>query len=113
VKYVAMLASCFMLVSCLTYSSTLKIEAKCYSETSVGFQRTTRRCIQDDRAHNHGCENFKSYRSMIPMYKGWARNPALAPRPSMIYRAYDTYVTFILTREDKIRSSRYGETLLI
>jgi hypothetical protein len=30
-----------MLVSCLAYSSTLKMEAKCSSETSVEFQRTT------------------------------------------------------------------------
>jgi hypothetical protein len=29
--------TCFMLVSCLAYYSTLKIEATCYSETSVDF----------------------------------------------------------------------------
>jgi hypothetical protein len=28
----------FMLVSCLAYSSTLKMEATCFSETSVDFQ---------------------------------------------------------------------------
>jgi hypothetical protein len=38
-----------MLVSYLDYSSTLKIEATCSSETSVHFQRTTRRCIPEDR----------------------------------------------------------------
>jgi hypothetical protein len=30
---------CFMLVSRLLYSSTLKMEEKCSSETLVGFQR--------------------------------------------------------------------------
>jgi hypothetical protein len=33
-------ATCFMLVSCLAYSSTLKMEATYFSETSVDFQRT-------------------------------------------------------------------------
>jgi hypothetical protein len=36
----ALLANCFMLVSCLAYSSTLKMEATCSSEMSVDFQRT-------------------------------------------------------------------------
>jgi hypothetical protein len=35
----------FTLVSCSAYSSTLKIEAICFSETSVDFQRTTRQYI--------------------------------------------------------------------
>jgi hypothetical protein len=37
------------LVSCLAYSSTLKMEAICSSETSVDFQRTTWRYIPEDR----------------------------------------------------------------
>jgi hypothetical protein len=36
------------LVSCLAYS-TLKMEAICSSETSIDFQRTTRRYIPEDR----------------------------------------------------------------
>jgi hypothetical protein len=36
-------------VSCLAYSSTLKTEAICSSETSVDFQRTTRRYISEDK----------------------------------------------------------------
>jgi hypothetical protein len=36
-----LLATCFTTV-CLAYSSTLKTEATCSSETSVDFQRTTR-----------------------------------------------------------------------
>jgi hypothetical protein len=39
-----------MLVSYLAYSSTLKMEGTCSSETSVGFQRTTWRDIPEDRA---------------------------------------------------------------
>jgi hypothetical protein len=48
------------LVTCLAYSSTLKMEAICSSETSVGTQRTTRRYIPDDSTLNHRCENLKS-----------------------------------------------------
>jgi hypothetical protein len=39
----AFTAAYFMLVSCLAYSSTLKMEAPYSTEKSVGFQRTTRR----------------------------------------------------------------------
>jgi hypothetical protein len=54
-------AVCFSLISCLAYS-TLNIEATCYSETSVDFQRTTRRYIPEERTlRNHSCENLKSY----------------------------------------------------
>jgi hypothetical protein len=35
---------------CLAYSSTLKMEASCSSDTSVDFQRTTRRYITEDGA---------------------------------------------------------------
>jgi hypothetical protein len=38
------------------------MEAICSSETSVDFQRTTRRYIPEDSAFlNHRCENLKSY----------------------------------------------------
>jgi hypothetical protein len=40
---------CFMHVSCLAYSSALKLEAPYSSETSVDFHRATRRCMSDDR----------------------------------------------------------------
>jgi hypothetical protein len=58
------------LVSCSAYSSTLKIDAICSSETLVDFQRTTRRYIPEDIAsstpfHNHRCENLKSYIFLI------------------------------------------------
>jgi hypothetical protein len=34
-------AACFILVSCLPYSSTLKMEATCSSKTSLDFQQAT------------------------------------------------------------------------
>jgi hypothetical protein len=49
----------FTLVSCLAYSSTLKMEAKCSSETSVEFQRTTRRYIPEDNTL-HAYTQFKA-----------------------------------------------------
>jgi hypothetical protein len=39
----------FTLISYSAYSSTLKIEAICSSETPVDFERTTQRCIPEDR----------------------------------------------------------------
>jgi hypothetical protein len=48
-----------------SYSSTLKMEAICSSETSLDTQRTTRRYIPEDGTlHNHRCENLKSYMVM-------------------------------------------------
>jgi hypothetical protein len=44
----ALLAACFMIVSCLAYSSILKMEAICSSETLVDFHPTTRRYIPED-----------------------------------------------------------------
>jgi hypothetical protein len=42
------LATCFMVVTFLTYSSILKMEATCSSEKSVDFHWTTRRYIPED-----------------------------------------------------------------
>jgi hypothetical protein len=51
-----------LLVGLLDFSSTLKMEALCSSETPIATQRTTRRHIpEDDTLHNHRCENLKSY----------------------------------------------------
>jgi hypothetical protein len=55
-----LLATCFSVVSCLAYCSTLNVET-CSSEKLVAFQRTTRCYIPQDRSlHNHRCENLKS-----------------------------------------------------
>jgi predicted metal-binding protein len=54
-------ATC-LLVGLLDFSSTLKMEALCSSETSVATQVATRRHIpEDDTLHNHRCKNLKSY----------------------------------------------------
>jgi hypothetical protein len=58
-----------MLVSSSAYSSTLKIEAACSSETSIDFQWTRQRYIPEDRIlNNHRYDNFKSYRVV---HAGW------------------------------------------
>jgi hypothetical protein len=44
------LTPAFTPVSCSAYSLTLKMEKICSSETSVHFQRTTRRYIPEDSA---------------------------------------------------------------
>jgi hypothetical protein len=49
----ALLVACFMLVSCLAYSSTLKMEVTCSSESSVDFQRITWRYIAEHRILHH------------------------------------------------------------
>jgi hypothetical protein len=52
----------FTLVSCLAYSSSLKMEATCSSETSVDSKLTTWRCIPEGRTlHDHNSENLKSF----------------------------------------------------
>jgi hypothetical protein len=46
------------------------MEAICSSETSVDFQRVTRRYIPEDSTlHNHRCENLKSYEWKITNLK--------------------------------------------
>jgi hypothetical protein len=52
-----LLSTCFTMVSCLAYFSTLEMDATCSSETSVDFQRTT----GDRSLPSHSCENLKSY----------------------------------------------------
>jgi hypothetical protein len=52
-----------MLISCLAYSSTLKMEGTYSSKTPVAFQQNTRRHIVEERSlHDHRCENLQSYK---------------------------------------------------
>jgi hypothetical protein len=52
----------FHTVSCLAYSSTLKMEATYSFEMSVDFQWTTLHYIPEDSTiHNYCCENLRSY----------------------------------------------------
>jgi hypothetical protein len=53
-------ANCFAyhllaLAPCSAKFFTLKMEATCYSETSIGFQRTTRRYVPGDRIRRSPC----------------------------------------------------------
>jgi hypothetical protein len=43
------LAACVVLISCLAYSSTLKMEAACYSETSINFYQASRCYVPEER----------------------------------------------------------------
>jgi hypothetical protein len=52
-------ARCFLLVTCLAYSSTLKMEAVRSFKTSAYFYETTRRHIPED-CTLHRCEDLKS-----------------------------------------------------
>jgi hypothetical protein len=58
------------LVSCLAYSSILKMKATCSSETSVDFQRTLWCCIPEDKAlHGRCSENHKPYKCLLVYLK--------------------------------------------
>jgi hypothetical protein len=59
---VALLATCFMLVSCLAYSPNLKMVVTCSSEMYVDLQWTIQCYIPEDRTlHNDWSETLKSY----------------------------------------------------
>jgi hypothetical protein len=59
------LAACFMLLSCLAYSSTLKMKVTCSSEMSVDFQWTTQVCMSEDRTFQHAEISFSNVPSLI------------------------------------------------
>jgi hypothetical protein len=61
------LAACFMLVSCVTYSSTVKTEAICSFETSVHFHRSVRSYIADDTTL-HNTEVLQTYCKFSPSF---------------------------------------------
>jgi hypothetical protein len=57
----------FTLVSCSVWSSTLKMETIYSSDTSVDFQRTTRRYIPENSTlRNHRGEDLRSYTALYP-----------------------------------------------
>jgi hypothetical protein len=58
----ALSATCFVLVSCLAYSSTQKMRVICSSETSDVFRQSTWCYVPGDGTlYNHRCENLKCY----------------------------------------------------
>jgi hypothetical protein len=57
---------CGLLKKSLAYSSTLKMEAICFSETSVDIQLTIQSCIPEDiTLHNHRYQILRSYMTII------------------------------------------------
>jgi hypothetical protein len=61
-KKLALLAACFVLISCLAYSLTVKIEVTCYSKMLVDFQWTVEHYIPEDKIlHNDWYEYFNPY----------------------------------------------------
>jgi hypothetical protein len=61
----ALLATRFMLISCLAYFLTMKMEAKCSFDMSVDIQQTTRCYIPKCRTfHNHLREHLKKKNSV-------------------------------------------------
>jgi hypothetical protein len=64
-----LLDACFMVISCLYYSSNLKMEAACSSETLIGIQRPTQRCIPEDGTLMvHYCERTERQEPLEPAY---------------------------------------------
>jgi hypothetical protein len=49
IRPIALLATCFILVSCLAHSLFLEMQMTCSSETSVDFQWTTRHYVPEHR----------------------------------------------------------------
>lgn len=46
-----------------------RVEAKCFSETLVDFQRSTSHYIPEARTvHNESCNNFHSYSKTLPTF---------------------------------------------
>jgi hypothetical protein len=68
-------ANFFVLVSCLAYSSIMKMEDTCSSETSIDFQLTTRRYIPEARTLRISCKLSKeselNYNLMKNLYEAY------------------------------------------
>jgi hypothetical protein len=100
-RYQRGLPAAFNLVSCSAYS-TLKMEAICSSETSLDFQRITRRYIPDDSStHNHRCKNLKSY--AIIQFLPHCKYP-VSPfqRQFMLFREINKYFSVNITQNTYI-----------
>jgi hypothetical protein len=67
-----LLVICLMLVFCLAYFSTLRMEMTCSSETSIDFQRTTLHYVPEDRAlHLLCCEILYFKNTPHKILLGW------------------------------------------
>jgi hypothetical protein len=82
---------CFHTGFSLAYSSILKMEEICSSETSVDTQRSRLRYIPEDGTlHNHRCENLKSYALRCV----WRLYPFICP--VYFLRNYSRLTTWII-----------------
>jgi hypothetical protein len=80
-------------VTSLACSSTLKMKATCSSETSVHFQRTTRRYIPEDRTlHNYRCENLKSYNTVTVFEQ--SPHSRADHKPCHLYYYFKSFMSF-------------------
>jgi hypothetical protein len=73
----ALLATFFILVSCLAYSTTLKMDASRSSTSLVDFQQTAWCYIPEGRTiHNHCCKTSNSYAFLYFMVHWSMLNPS-------------------------------------
>jgi hypothetical protein len=94
----ALLATYFTLVSCLTYSSTVKMGTICSSETSVDFQRTTRRYILEDRTLVYYFDQMSSPLNSTQRIPSNPRSGAIFLNMSLFYRKLTIANLFSLSR---------------
>jgi hypothetical protein len=92
------------------------MEAICSSETSAGFQLTTRRCIPEDSIlHNHHCENLKSYlvqfissrRKYFEIY-AW-KYMKIIHKVKYAKLVMSSYVPFTVFHQSNPRTQRYKQ----
>jgi hypothetical protein len=82
----ALFATCFTLVDCSAYSSTLKVQALCSSETLVYFPWTARQYIPEDRT-------LQTYRISLPVL-----NVNIKIKNENIFNNIELNVVFFLKR---------------
>jgi hypothetical protein len=92
----------FMLVDCLTSSSTLKLEATFPSEASVDFQRTTQSYIPEDRTlplftcfTSCVCAPAEMWNTITGEVKNFFSSVAKAPWPGGIHGAKSVFTSIL------------------
>jgi hypothetical protein len=104
--------ACFTLVSCLAYSSTLKMEVTCFQRMSLDFHRTTRRHIAEDRTlRNYRCENLKSsilFACSLSFFKSRIHELSLQYAISAIFLSmvYGLWSAYLRTSQKLLRAAR-------
>jgi hypothetical protein len=93
----SMLATCFMFVSCLAYSSIAKMEATYSSLMSFGFQRTARPYITENRTLNKyvftasfDCIYLETYNGISAQSKNCGKTAVASERLWNIIRFWAT-----------------------